>query len=297
MRLPRDQSPNDDSRPERAQSEAAGITDEHVGLQSKAHGRTDSNSSGNSTAKHTLCIDYGSSGKSECGETDGELSNELEGLALAQQSPPRYSLGHDLPHLHNVRQSSHDQVVLADLYNATPRSSPSPHRTTMTNQTDPGTHTNNDGDFEVCNEGAQTLPDIESLNLEQGRSSRYDVGGEPLPREPYFNKGFQKALKLATGVASDLVKSMTRCSQSQIANSELSKHLMTARVLQDYSCAASRTVGIVGDMSSGKFSASILQKIALTQSPGKSSLINSLLNIRDLAKTVCMMYLICSFCN
>jgi len=124
---------------------------------------------------------------------------------------------------------------------------------TMTDRTEPETYTYNDGDFKACNEGAQTLPNIESLNLEQGQSSGYDVGKEPLPREPYFNQGFQTALKLATGVASDLVKTMTRCNQSQIATPDLNKHLKTAQVLQDYSCAASRTIGIVGDTASGKF--------------------------------------------
>jgi hypothetical protein len=251
MRLPRGQSPSDDSRPERALNEAAGMTDEHVELRSNAHGRADSNSSGDSKAKHTPSIDDGSSGESECGETDDELTTELEGLTLAHQSPPLDSLGHDLPHLRRGRRSANGQILSADLYDATPRSTPSPSRQSRGHRSGAETVMNSNEPIETNNEGVHEPPNLESLSLDQDRSG-YDTRKEPLPREPYFNKGFQTALKLGTGVASDLVENLTNCVQAKITGSDLNKHKGTATSLQDYRSTATRTIGIVGDSAAGK---------------------------------------------
>jgi len=256
MRLPRGQSPSDDSSAERALNEAAGMTDEHLELRSNVHGHADSNSSGNSKAKHTPRIDDGSSGESECGETDDELTTELEGLTLAQQSPPQDSLGHDLPHLQKARRSSDGQIISADLYDATPRGTPSPSRQSSGRRAGAETVSNNKP-TETNNEGVHELPNLKSLSLDQDRSG-YDAKKEPLPREPYFNKGFQTALKLGTGVASDLVENLTTCVQAKITGSDLNKHKGTAISLQDYRSTATRTIGIVGDSAAGKQLASPL---------------------------------------
>jgi len=257
MRLPRGQSPSDDSRPERAVNQAAGMRDEHVELRSNVHGDADSNSSGNSKAKHTPGVDDGSSGESECRETDDELTTELEGLALAQQAPPQDSLGHNLPHLQNVRRSSDGQMISADLYDATPRSTPSPSQQFEGHRATAETVTNSNGPIETNDEDVQKLPDIESLSLDQDRSE-YDTRKELLPREPYFNKGFQTALKLGTVVASDLAKSLTHCVQATITGSDLNRLRVTATSLQDYRSTATRTIGIVGDSAAGKQLASSL---------------------------------------
>ena len=110
-------------------------------------------------------------------------------------------------------------------------------------------YTDNIGDAAATGEDAQ-LPGIGIIRLEQ-KESWYNPRGKPLPREPYFNKGFHLALKLATGVAVDLANTLIQSDQSKNLGSDLERHLKTARDLQNHNSDASRTVGIVGDSASG----------------------------------------------
>ncbi|KAI4126304.1 MAG: hypothetical protein LQ338_003813 [Usnochroma carphineum] len=94
----------------------------------------------------------------------------------------------------------------------------------------------------------------------------YEVENEDLPSEPFFDKDFQYCLKSGKELVGAIPTDLTQCSLSSQSNSELSQLRKSADEMKSFESRAVRRVGIVGDSAAGK-----------------SSLINSLLNIPDLA--------------
>ncbi|KAL9016734.1 MAG: hypothetical protein Q9185_005941, partial [Variospora sp. 1 TL-2023] len=141
-----------------------------------------------------------------------------------------------------------------DLYNATPRASLSPEpRRRDRGRREQSVPRERDND--------QTKDDLVNgvRKLSLGNFAiPYDVGSEDLPSEPFFQKDFQRCLNSGRGIAKAVHTTLAQCSLSTRTGSELSHLRDSANALRSFASPATRLVG-------------------------KSSLINSLLNIPDLA--------------
>ncbi|KAL8647071.1 MAG: hypothetical protein Q9210_005769 [Variospora velana] len=149
-----------------------------------------------------------------------------------------------------------------DLYNATPRASLSPEP----QRRDRGPRAQS-----VLRERDNDQTEDDLVNgvrrLSLGTFAiPYDVGSEDLPSEPFFQRDFQRCLNSGRGIANAVHTTLAQCSLSTQTGSELSHLRDSANALRSFASPATRIVGIVGDSAAGK-----------------SSLINSLLNIPDLA--------------
>ncbi|KAL8864708.1 MAG: hypothetical protein Q9198_009693, partial [Flavoplaca austrocitrina] len=149
-----------------------------------------------------------------------------------------------------------------DLYDASPRASPSPEPLQHQDRTSPDL-------TPVETNGEQLsrdfVADFQHLDLAQGRKT-YSVKDEPLPVMPVFDKRFQDCLKSGKAIADYIHAGLDACSLATEGDSELGRLRARAARLRSYESPATRFIGIVGDSAAGK-----------------SSLINSLLDIPDLA--------------
>ncbi|KAL8749362.1 MAG: hypothetical protein Q9199_007731 [Rusavskia elegans] len=149
-----------------------------------------------------------------------------------------------------------------DLYDASPRASPSPEPRQRGEQPSPDlAPTESHGD-------QLTSPIIAGLqHLELGGGPKtYNVKDEALPVMPVFDKKFQSCLKSGKAIADSIHANLSACSLAIEGGSELGRLRASAGRLRSFESPATRLVGIVGDSAAGK-----------------SSLINSLLDIPDLA--------------
>ncbi|KAL8782106.1 MAG: hypothetical protein Q9213_005676 [Squamulea squamosa] len=149
-----------------------------------------------------------------------------------------------------------------DLYDATPRASPSPEPRQHDEQSNPPLSPN-DGTAQQFTSNVTT--DMQQLHLDDAPLS-YIVRDEPLPTEPFFSKDFQKCIKSGKAMANDVYVSLGTCSLATQSSPELGRIRASADKLRNFESPVTRLIGIVGDSAAGK-----------------SSLINSLLDVPDLA--------------
>src|ERR1700753_2491382 len=108
---------------------------------------------------------------------------------------------------------------------------------------------------------------------------------EPLADHPFYDFRLFSAIQQAKELASKIVARLETCSLvTTNLNSEISKLSKEAKRLSNFACSETRVVGLIGESGQGKFVT--LQPLGLTRGQGKSSLINSLLNVQDIARTV-----------
>ena len=95
------------------------------------------------------------------------------------------------------------------------------------------------------------------LNQREGSSShpdavRYSMREEQLPAEPYYEHGFQTALKTGTKMAASISNGLDRCPVTQDPDSSLHKLSRDATKLAGYKSPDTRIIGFVGKSGSGK---------------------------------------------
>ncbi|CZR67592.1 uncharacterized protein PAC_17491 [Phialocephala subalpina] len=101
------------------------------------------------------------------------------------------------------------------------------------------------------------------------RPARYDTNDETPPEdEPYFNKDFQRALQAGKSIAQQIGSVLGICELARDRESQVFSMIQTANELSQFDAPSVCKIGIVGD-----------------SGVGKSSLINSLLDETDLART------------
>ncbi|KAL8905916.1 MAG: hypothetical protein Q9171_006480 [Xanthocarpia ochracea] len=143
-----------------------------------------------------------------------------------------------------------------DLYDATPRPSPSP--SPQPRQRDEQLIPEA-SPVESGRDQSSTTLVAEMHHLHLGNGPRiYNVGDEALPVEPFYDKGFQNCLKSGKAIADSIHASLGACSLASQSDSELGRLRASADRLRYYESPATRRIG-------------------------KSSLINSLLDIPNLA--------------
>ena len=81
----------------------------------------------------------------------------------------------------------------------------------------------------------------------------YSMRDEPLPAEPYYDQGFQNALKTGTQLARQVAMCLQRCPVADGPESSLHKLHQDALKLSEYKSPTTRTIGIIGKSGSGKF--------------------------------------------
>ncbi|KAI4276084.1 MAG: hypothetical protein L6R38_005746 [Xanthoria sp. 2 TBL-2021] len=169
-------------------------------------------------------------------------------------------------HLDLSRRSSNDGLstpsTARDLYDASPRASPSPEPRQGEEQPTPdSTPIESHGDQLT----SPIVAGLQHLALGGGPKT-YNVKDEALPVMPVFDKKFQSCLKSGKAIADSVHANLSTCSLAIEGDSELGRLRASAGRLRSFESPATRLVGIVGDSAAGK-----------------SSLINSLLDIPDLA--------------
>jgi hypothetical protein len=155
-----------------------------------------------------------------------------------------------------------------DLYDATPAREPGPSRSTIVpaDTSDEGESSSDveddddddDGDDDES-AGEDISAALQDLDLDQQASSSsftnalYSMGDEPLPAEPYYDQGFQNALKTGTQLAGQVATCLQQCPVIDGPESSLHKLLQDALELSEYTSPTTRTIGIIGKSGSGKF--------------------------------------------
>lgn len=127
------------------------------------------------------------------------------------------------------------------------------------------------------------LPSLEQLDLDEDRMSTssgdendsnipslYDVPQEPLPRAPIYDSDLQRVLGDVNEHLSSINLDMERCPLIADRESDFWKQYEQVRMASQLDCPETRTVGFIGN-----------------SGVGKSRLINSLLDLDGLARSVC----------
>ncbi|KAL8994209.1 MAG: hypothetical protein Q9169_005755 [Polycauliona sp. 2 TL-2023] len=166
-----------------------------------------------------------------------------------------------------------------DLYDATPRASVSPEPTQREEQLNPDLLPIESHDDRFT---SNIVSGLQRLNLDRGRKT-YNVKDETLPAIPVFDKKFQDCLKSGKAIAGSIHAGLSACSLAIEGNSELARLRASAGRLRVFESPATRLIGIVGDSAAGMTGMRPPNNDSLRYLLGKSSLINSLLDIPDLA--------------
>ncbi|KAL8649989.1 MAG: hypothetical protein Q9226_005335 [Calogaya cf. arnoldii] len=148
-----------------------------------------------------------------------------------------------------------------DLYDASPRASPSPEPREREEQSTLDTTPIESHEDQFT---SPIVTALRHLNTGHGPET-YNVKDEALPVMPVFDKKFQSCLKSGKAIADSIHANLNTCSLAE-GDSELGRLRAAAGRLRSFESPATRLIGIVGDSAAGK-----------------SSLINSLLDIPDLA--------------
>ena len=99
---------------------------------------------------------------------------------------------------------------------------------------------------------------LENLDFNQQGSSSgfgnssYSMRDEPLPAEPYYEQGFQNALRQGTQLAGEVATCLERCPAVDDPDSSLHKLSHEALKLSEYKSPTTRTIGIIGKSGSGR---------------------------------------------
>jgi hypothetical protein len=80
----------------------------------------------------------------------------------------------------------------------------------------------------------------------------YSMRDEPLPAEPYYQEGFQTALKQGTQLAGQVATCLEGCPAVHDPDSSLHNLSREALTLSEYKSPTTRTIGIIGKSGSGK---------------------------------------------
>ena len=113
-----------------------------------------------------------------------------------------------------------------------------------------------EGHEHVGAEGISTA--FDNLNFNQqatstgGDDAPYSMRDEPLPPEPYYDQGFQTALKTGTQLAGKVASCLERCPKVDDPESSLHKLSEEALRSSNYKSPTTRTIGIIGKSGSGK---------------------------------------------
>ena len=126
------------------------------------------------------------------------------------------------------------------------------------------------GSEESDHVGAQGISTaLDNLNFDQqatstsGDDASYSMRDEPLPPEPYYDQGFQTALKTGTQLAGKVASCLARCPKVDDPESSLHKLNEEALRLSDYKSPTTRSIGIIGKSGSGK-------SLSVTHVPARS---------------------------
>lgn len=121
---------------------------------------------------------------------------------------------------------------------------------------------------------SQLEVDGDQMSIGSGNNSDIfsldDMPQEPLPSAPVYDSDLQAVLKDVKKQLSSICFGMEQCSLIVDQESDLSKQYEQVRMASQLNCPETRTVGFIGD-----------------SGVGKSRLINSLLDINGLARSVC----------
>lgn len=113
-----------------------------------------------------------------------------------------------------------------------------------------------DGDHESVGEDISAA--LQDLDFDQQAGSPcfanapYSMRDEPLPAEPYYDQGFQNALKTGTQLAGQVATCLQGCPVANDPESSLHKLSQDALKLCEYKSPTTRTIGIIGKSGSGK---------------------------------------------
>jgi hypothetical protein len=125
----------------------------------------------------------------------------------------------------------------------------------------------------------------ERANHQTTAPQGYNIRNERPPSEPYFNPKFQEALRTGKVVSELIENTLRQCELAHDTSSQVYQLIRAAEELRKFEAPAVCKIGIVGDSGAGKLEKDLKMRL-LTLLEGKSSLINSLLDERDLALTV-----------
>lgn len=133
---------------------------------------------------------------------------------------------------------------------------------------------------------SRALNGLQLLNLDEGQlsdgstdgddsdnSSLYEVQQEPLPNAPIYNEDLQSVLRAVKGHLSSIENDMKQSSLANDNGSDFFQQYEQVRTLSKLDCPETRTVGFIGN-----------------SGVGKSRLINSLLDLEGLARSVCRLF-------
>lgn len=179
-----------------------------------------------------------------------QLTSELEHLNLTHERTRTNESRRFSPRSAETPHTAGSSVTASSLYNATPRPSLSPEPSTASDADERGTETSQTTSDSSNPTETSYLPDIGRLSLDNDEDP-YDVGEEPLPDEPFFDHNFQSALKSGIGLARNVGKILGKCVLAQDETSDISRLLRTAKRHEGFDSPESRTIGIIGDSSSG----------------------------------------------
>ncbi|KIM94328.1 hypothetical protein OIDMADRAFT_149423 [Oidiodendron maius Zn] len=115
---------------------------------------------------------------------------------------------------------------------------------------------------------ASSAPTQFTVSNQPSKTAGYDIGKEIAPDKPYFDKDFQDALCTGKSVATNIADVLGTCELARDRQSQVFSMIQTANELSKFDAPSVCKIGIVGD-----------------SGVGKSSLINSLLDEPDLART------------
>lgn len=123
---------------------------------------------------------------------------------------------------------------------------------------------------------------------ESRNGSQNTIREEPLPRAPIYDSRLQTQLKEVKGKLTSLATSIRSSAIVHDQSSSLYAHYQKVQKASEFEYPESRTVGFIGDSGVGKcfLDRPTLTLPFLTLEPGKSSLINSLLDQGSLSRSV-----------
>jgi len=114
----------------------------------------------------------------------------------------------------------------------------------------------------------------------------HNVADEEPPHERFHDPDVQSQLTASKGRIDDLVYVLESSSLHNEPDSRIRALYLQAVALSQYQSPSARTVGLVGDSGVGMFHRGPLKRSFSSQSAGKTSLLNSLLDRRGFARTV-----------